>query len=62
MYAASFFLIPALRWALNQQRNRQVKEANQLRLERLRELREPSSTLQQKLLSAQQQARRTVIR
>ena len=62
MYAASFFVIPALRWLLNQQRNLSLQTANRIRLDRLRELREPDPALQQKLLSAQKQAQRTVIR
>ena len=62
MYAASFFVIPALRWLLNQQRNLSLQTANRIRLDRLRELREPDPALQQKLLSAEKQAQRTVIR
>ena len=62
MYAASFFVIPALRWLLNQQRNLSLQTANRIRLDRLRELREPDPALQRKLVSAEKQAQRTVIR
>ena len=61
-YAASFFVIPAVRMVLNMQRNAALKAANQNRLERLREVRNPEPALQRKLLSAQKQAKRKVIR
>ena len=41
-YAASFFVIPAVRWVLNEQRNAGIKRANQARLDSLRALRSVS--------------------
>lgn len=61
-YAACFFVIPALRWLLNQQRNLSLQTANRLRLDRLAQLRNPSPELQAKLSTARAQAKRTVIR
>jgi len=61
-YAASFFVIPAIRMVLNMQRNAALKSANQNRLQRLREVREPEPSLQRKLLSAQRQAKRKIIK
>lgn len=55
-------MVPAIRWLLYQQRNRKIQAANRNRLERLRELREPSPALQQKLLSARKLSQRTIIR
>jgi len=47
---------------LNMQRNAALKSANQNRLQRLREVREPEPSLQRKLLSAQRQAKRKIIK
>jgi hypothetical protein len=62
VYAVSFFAIPAVRMVLNIQRNAKLEAANQNRLERLREVRNPEPALQRKLASAQRQAKRIVIR
>ena len=61
VYAATFFLIPAIRWILNQARNREIQNRNEARQQMAQLLQRPDSTLRAKLQSAAQRAERTVI-
>ena len=49
MYALSFFLIPALRWASNVAKNRVIEARNDSRAAAAKALSSPSPTLQRKL-------------
>ena len=61
IYAASFFLIPAVRWILNQARNREIQQRNEARQRVAQALLRPDSVLRAKLQSAAKYAERTVI-
>lgn len=61
VYAASFFLIPAIRWLLNQARNREIQQRNEARQQMAQLLLRPDSILRGKLQSAAEHAERTVI-
>ncbi len=58
-YAAAFFVIPLVRWFLNQRRNAAIAERNQARLDAAASLGRPS--LRAKLTGAAKLASRTVI-
>lgn len=60
-YAASFFLIPLIRWVINQGRNRNIQQRNEARQSIAALLQRPDSRLRAKLQSASEQAQRTVI-
>lgn len=60
-YAASFFLIPLIRWVINQGRNRNIQQRNEARQNIAALLQRPDSRLRAKLQSASEQAQRTVI-
>lgn len=57
LYAASFFVVPALRWALNQARNRRIEARNDARVAAQQTLRAPDAALQRKLDTARRAAR-----
>lgn len=61
VYAASFFIIPLIRWIINQGRNRNIQQRNEARREIAALLQRPDSRLRAKLQSAAEQAQRTVI-
>lgn len=61
VYAASFFIIPLIRWIINQGRNRNIQQRNEARREIAALLLRPDSRLRAKLQSAAEQAQRTVI-
>ena len=58
-YAAAFFVIPVVRWFVNQRRNAAIAERNQARLDAAASLGSPS--LRAKLNGAAKLASRTVI-
>lgn len=60
-YAASFFLLPLIRWVINQGRNRNIQQRNEARRDIAALLQRPDSRLRAKLQSAAEQAQRTVI-
>ena len=60
-YAASFFIIPLIRWIINQGRNRNIQQRNEARRDIAALLQRPDGRLQAKLQSAAEQAQRTVI-
>jgi hypothetical protein len=62
VYAALFFVIPAVRWVINAQRNRAIAARNEARSEALEAVRQPPPILKKKLAAAQKQAQRRVIR
>lgn len=60
-YTASFFAIPAFRWFLLQRRNAQIEQRNNARLGWLAALDRAGAELRQKLKSARDSAKRTVL-
>lgn len=60
-YAAAFFAIPLIRWIINQGRNRDIQQRNQVRKDVAAFLQRPDDKLRAKLQSAAKQAQRTVI-
>ena len=60
-YAASFFIIPLIRWIINQGRNRNIQQRNEARRDIAALLQRPDGRLRAKLQSAAEQAQRTVI-
>ena len=60
-YAASFFVIPLIRWIINQGRNRNIQQRNEARRDIAALLQRPDGRLRAKLQSAAEQAQRTVI-
>lgn len=60
-YTASFFAIPAFRWFFNQRRNAEIQQRNNARLGWLTALERAGSELRQKLQSARDSAKRTVL-
>lgn len=61
VYAASFFIIPLIRWIINQGRNRNIQQRNEARRDIAALLQRPDGRLRAKLQSAAEQAQRTVI-
>ena len=60
-YAASFFVIPLIRWIINQGRNRNIQQRNEARRDIAALLQRPDGRLRAKLQSAAEQAQRFVI-
>eukprot|EP00246_Nothoceros_aenigmaticus_P013444 TRINITY_DN4633_c0_g1_i1.p1 TRINITY_DN4633_c0_g1~~TRINITY_DN4633_c0_g1_i1.p1 ORF type:complete len:558 (+),score=88.19 TRINITY_DN4633_c0_g1_i1:373-2046(+) len=60
-YTAAFFAIPAFRWMFLQRKNQQIEERNRARLERAIALDRPTPALLQKLKSARESSKRTII-
>lgn len=58
----SFFVIPLVRWLLNQRRNTAIEAENDARRGALARLRLPDGQLTAKLASASQRAERRVVR
>lgn len=61
IYAASFFAIPTFRWFLLRRKNAEIDKRNSAREQRARALESPDFSLRQKLLSARDLSRKTVI-
>lgn len=61
IYAASFFLIPAIRWLINQGRNRTIQQRNEARQATASALQRPDRRLRAKLQSAEKLGERTFI-
>ncbi|KAG0567989.1 hypothetical protein M758_7G174500 [Ceratodon purpureus] len=60
-YTASFFAIPAFRWFLLQRRNAEIEKRNRARLGWVAALERAGTELRQKLRSARDSAKRTVL-
>ena len=57
IYAASFFVVPMIRWVLNAARNRQIEERNSARTAAQQLLKAPNAALKRKLNRSREEAK-----